>query len=155
MTAINMDISTAIDEVIRHLENLISMTGPNWYGGSATLALRAAKKTKALATNDYMTLWEMECEETKRLAKFQALYAEERLESGRLARQLLRYESPPVDPTAHLAQAGGEPPELTTQDRLNVLRWLSPDPSLACHPAAPAAPAATAAALAKDDDLYD
>jgi hypothetical protein len=140
-----------IDIILRELEALGSLPGASWYMSHVNSALRAAKKTKALATNDYKTLWEMECEETKRLAKFQTLYAEERLESGRLARQLLRYESPPVDPKAYLAQAGGEPPELTTQDRLNVLRWLSPDPSLACQPA----PAVPAPAPATDDDLYD
>jgi hypothetical protein len=134
-----------LDTVIRELETLASLLDARWCIDHVKTALRAAKKAKALATNDYKTLWEMECEETKRLARYETLWADERLESARLAQQLLRYEVPPVDPKAHLVQAGGEPPA-TTQTRLNTIRWLLPDPSLVCQPVL-AAPA--------DDTLYD
>lgn len=142
-----------IDTVIRELETLVSLPGMQWCSTHVNSALNAAKKARAIATNDYKTLWELECEETKRLAKYKALYDEERLESARLARQLLRYEGPPFDPRAHLVQAGGEPPVMTAQTRLSLLRWLSPDPSLVC---APAPDAATEVSVnADEDDLYD
>lgn len=142
-----------LDTVIRELEAVSAMSGAQWYLSHLNSALRAAKKAKALATADYKTLWEMECEETKRLARYEALYAEERLESDRLARKLLRYESPPIDPKAHLVQAGGESPAMT-QTRLNTIRWLLPDPSHICQPVLVDA-AAEVSVNAAEDDLYD
>jgi hypothetical protein len=134
-----MDVPAAIDEVIRELEKLL---GKCWFSAQVTPVMRAAKKAKALAANDYKTLWEMEREDaaaaTKRAEELNALYQEERAESMRLYRRLLQYEG--EEPRAESAKAGAEPSPADIW-----LRLAARNPSLACE-----APGATVT-----DNLYD
>ena len=138
-----MDVPTAIDEVIRELEKLL---GKCWFSAQVTPVMRAAKKAKALAANDYKTLWEMEREDaaaaTKRAEELNALYQEERAESMRLYRRLLEYEG--EEPRAESAKAGAELSEAPTAADI-WLRLAARNPSLACE-----APGATVT-----DNLYD